>query len=70
LLVQHAAERAATGVIQDVEAPPSEPASRNASELDSASLHKWRVTNPPEWVKSVVNGEVTSKSSHWASRGD
>jgi len=30
------------------EAPPSEPASRNVSELDSASLHIWRVASLPD----------------------
>jgi hypothetical protein len=48
LLVQQVAERAARGVIQRIEASPSERASRNESEPDSASLHSWRVTNPPE----------------------
>ena len=48
MLVQHIAERAEPGVILVSEAPPSEPASRNASELDSASLHIWRVASLPD----------------------
>ena len=48
MLVQQVAKRAARGVIQRVEAPPSERVSRNVSEPDSASLRIWRVASPPE----------------------
>jgi len=47
LLVQQVAKRAARGIILRVEASPIERASRNASEPDLASLHRWRVASPP-----------------------
>ena len=52
------------------EASPSKPVSRNASELDSASLHLLGVTNLPEWLKSVTDEEAIPKSIHRAPRGD
>ena len=45
MLVQQVAKQAARGVIQRVEALPSERVSRNVSEPDSASLHEWSVTS-------------------------
>lgn len=50
--------------------PDSEVASPNASELDSASLHKWRPANPPKRVKPATDGEVTNVCIHRAARGD
>ena len=52
------------------EAREGEPVSRNASELDSASLHKLGVTNLPETAKSVIVGEATLGSSRRTPRGD
>lgn len=45
-------------------------ASRNESELDSASLHYMEVTILPNRLKSVTVGEVTFTRSRRASRGD
>ena len=50
--------------------PDNEVASPNASELDSASLHKWRSANLPEVVKPVIGGEATDTSIRRAVRGD
>ena len=44
--------------------------SRNASELDSASLHKEGVTMLPEQLKSVIAGEATPLSNRRTPRGD
>ena len=52
------------------EARLAEPASRNESELDSASLRLMGVTNLPDMVKSATNGEVIPECNHWAPRGD
>ena len=42
------------------EARNGEPVSRNASELDSASLrYRTGVTSLPYWLKSVIGGEAT-----------
>ena len=47
-----------------------EPVSRNASELDSASLHLVGVTNLPEMLKSVTDEEAIPVSIRQAPRGD
>jgi len=48
-----------------------EPASRNASELDSASLHnKMGAANLSEMLKPATVGEVTFTCSQLAPRGD
>ena len=52
------------------EARCGEPASRNAIELDSASLHKVGVANLPDWTKPATIGEATLVRSRWAPRGD
>ncbi len=52
------------------EARKGEPASRNKSELDSASLHYSGVAKPPEMLKPVASGEETFASSRWTLRGD
>ena len=52
------------------EARRGEPASRNASELDSASLHKVGVANLPDWTKPATVGEATLERSRQAPRGD
>ena len=52
------------------EARRGEPASRNASELDSASLHKVGAANLPEWTKPAIVGEAALECSRWAPRGD
>jgi len=52
------------------EARRGEPASRNASELDSASLHYTGVTILPDRVKSATGDEATPASSRRAPRGD
>jgi len=52
------------------EASPREPASRNASELDSASLHLLGVTNLPEMLKSVTDEEAIPVCIRQAPRGD
>jgi hypothetical protein len=46
-----------------------EPASRNASELDSASLRKMGVTILPKMVKPVTDDEATPVCSRRAPRG-
>jgi hypothetical protein len=51
------------------EARCGEPASRNASELDSASLRYMGVTNPPRWLKSATDGEATPVRSRRTPRG-
>ena len=52
------------------EARCSEPASRNASELDSASLHKVGLANLPDRTKPAIIGEATLVRSRWTPRGD
>jgi len=52
------------------EASPREPVSRNASELDSASLHLLGVTNLPEMLKSVTDEEAIPVCIRQAPRGD
>jgi len=52
------------------EARCGEPTSRNASELDSASLHTVRVTILPDMVKSGTGGEATPECSRRTLRGD
>jgi len=52
------------------EAREGEAVSRNASELDSASLHQSGTTNPPATVKSGIHGEGTLACSHGVPRGD
>ncbi len=52
------------------EASLREPVSRNASELDSASLHLLGVTNLPEMLKSVTDEEAIPVSIRQAPRGD
>jgi len=52
------------------EARCGEPASRNASELDSASLHKVGAANLPELPKPATVGEATLERSRQAPRGD
>lgn len=44
--------------------------SRNASELDSASLEYLGVVNLPSKMKPVTTGEATFIRSLWAPRGD
>jgi len=51
------------------EARCGEPVSRNASELDSASLRKLGVTMLPEMLKSVIAGEATPMSNRRTPRG-
>jgi len=52
------------------EALASKPASRNPSELDSASLHLLGVTNLPDMLKSVINEEAILECIRWTPRGD
>ena len=52
------------------EARNGEPMSRNASELDSASLHYVRVTKLPEMLKSVIGGEEIFTGNRRTLRGD
>jgi hypothetical protein len=52
------------------EARRGKPASRNASELDSASLHYVGVTILPDWVKSATGDEATPECNRRAPRGD
>ena len=52
------------------EARRGEPASRNAIELDSASLHKVGVANLPDRTKPAIVGEATLERSRRAPRGD
>ena len=52
------------------EARLDELASRNAIELDSASLHKVGVAMLPDWLKPAAIGEETFVCSRWAPRGD
>ena len=52
------------------EASPREPVSRNASELDSASLRLLGVTNLPDMLKSVTDEEAIPVSIRQAPRGD
>src|SRR5690606_28038453 len=52
------------------EARGGEPASRNASELDSASLHSVGVASLPKMVKPAIVGEVTLADSRRTPRGD
>src|SRR6478609_8952631 len=52
------------------EARRGEPASRNAIELDSASLHKVGAANLPDWTKPAIVGEATLARSRRAPRGD
>ena len=52
------------------EARCGEPASRNASELDSASLHYMGVANLPERVKPATDDEATPSCNRGAPRGD
>src|SRR5579862_6102459 len=51
------------------EARRGEPASRKASELDSASLRYEGVTNLPKKVKSATAGEATPASNRRTPRG-
>ena len=44
--------------------------SPNASEPDSASLHKWRLVSLPDMVKPATGGEVTDASIRQDVRGD
>ena len=52
------------------EASPREPVSRNASELDSASLRLLGVTNLPDMPKSATDEEAIPVSIRQAPRGD
>ena len=52
------------------EARCGEPASRNAIELDSASLHKVGAANLPDWTKPAIVGEAALVCSRRAPRGD
>ena len=52
------------------EARRGEPASRNAIELDSASLHKVGAANLPDWTKPATVGEATLARNRQAPRGD
>jgi len=52
------------------EARCGEPASRNASELDSASLRYTGVANLPERVKPAIDDEATPACNRRAPRGD
>ena len=47
-----------------------EPASRSASELKSASLHKVRVASLSEMLKPATDGEATGECSRRAFRGE
>ena len=52
------------------EARRGEPASRNTSELDSASLHDMGAANPSDMPKPAIVGEATLERSRQAPRGD
>ena len=52
------------------EARCGEPASRNAIELDSASLRKVGTANLPDWTKPAIIGEAALVCSRWVPRGD
>lgn len=52
------------------EARDGKPASRNASELDSASLLKVEVANLPDMPKPATVGEAILQCSQQTSRGD
>ena len=52
------------------EARNGEPMSRNASELDSASLHQLRVAKLPDLLKPDIDGEETFMSNRRTLRGD
>ena len=52
------------------EARLDELASRNASELDSASLRNVGVAMLPDWLKPAAIGQETFVCSRWAPRGD
>jgi len=52
------------------EARLDEPVSRNACELDSASLRKVGVAMPPITLKPVIIGEEIFECNRWAPRGD
>ena len=54
----------------EAEALLSKPASRNASELASASLHLLGVTILTDVLKSVINEEAIPECIRWAPRGD
>jgi len=47
-----------------------EDVSLNASELDSASLHKVLVVKLPDWLKPAIDEEATSNGTHRTIRGD
>ena len=51
------------------EARVDELASRNTSELDSASLEYVGVAMLPDWLKPAAIGEATFVCSRWAPRG-
>ena len=51
------------------EARSGEPASRNVSELDSASLHKMGAANLPNRTKPAIVGEAALECSRRAPRG-
>ncbi len=51
------------------EARNGEPMSRNASELDSASLHHVRVTKLPNMLKSAIGGEEIFTGNRRTLRG-
>ena len=51
------------------EARLDELASRNASELDSASLRNVGVAMLPDWLKPAAIGQETFICSRWAPRG-
>ncbi len=52
------------------EARLDELASRNISELDSASLHNVGVAMLPDMLKPAIVGQETFVCSRWAPRGD
>ncbi len=52
------------------EASRGEPASRSASELESASLHKVRVASLPEKLKPAIDREATGASTDRTFRGE
>ena len=68
--VHHVADSAPEGAIPKAKHRKGEPVSRNASELDSASLHYEGVTKLPEMLKSAIAGEATPTSNRRTPRGD
>ena len=67
--VHHVADSAPEGAIPKAKHRKGEPVSRNASELDSASLRYEGMTKLPEMLKSAIVGEATPASNRRIPRG-